>query len=603
MLPAIQGYFTTDGQPPAEPPQLDARLTPIGFTGGVLAVGTGVSVMHETDLLCAALGTPRFNDPALDRLAREQGAASAWLRAWVETGAGAARSASGRFSVVVIDTRARRCWMAVDRFGVLPLCHAAAEGLFAFSDRADCVPIAGRTINPQALFDYLFFHQIPAPETLFAGIARLPAAHALRFEGGRARSEPYWQPAFEEPAGGDFQALRREFLDIVERSVAEDAAGRDVGAFLSGGTDSSTVSGMLCKVLGRPARTYSIGFDASGYDEMAYARIAARHFGTEHHEYYVTPEDLLEGIPLVATHFDQPFGNSSAVPAWICARRAREDGVERLLAGDGGDELFGGNSRYAKQRVFSWYDAVPQGLARRVIEPALALPALSRLPLLRKGASYVEQARVPLPERTEMYNLLLRLGLDKVFEPDFLAAVDAGHPSQMQRETWQSVQAGSLINRMLAFDWKYTLADNDLPKVVGATRLAEVEVAFPLLSDALVNFSLRLPPEWKLKGLTLRWFFKQALKDFLPPEIIAKKKHGFGLPFGVWAVSHEGLSRMSTRALESFGARGIVREDFLRRLVTELLPAHPGYYGEMVWIVMMLEHWLAAHHPTSAAVA
>jgi asparagine synthase (glutamine-hydrolysing) len=352
---------------------------------------------------------------------------------------------------------------------------------------------------------------------------------------------------------------------------------------------------MLCKVLGVPARTYSIGFDASGYDEMAYARIAARHFGTDHHEYYVTPDDLLEGIPAVAAHFDQPFGNSSAVPAWICARHAHDDGIELLLAGDGGDELFGGNSRYARQRIFGWYDAIPAAVCRHLIEPALSVPAIGRLPLIRKGASYVEQARVPLPDRTEMYNLLLRLGPENVFVPAFLAAVDPRHPTRMQRETWQDIRAGALINRMLAFDWKYTLADNDLPKVVGATGLAGVDVGFPLLADALVDFSLRLPPEWKLKGLTLRWFFKEALKDFLPPEIIAKKKHGFGLPFGVWAATHPGLRQMSVRALESFGARGIIREDFLHHLVSDLLPAHPGYYGEMVWIVMMLEHWLAAH--------
>ena len=148
---------------------------------------------------------------------------------------------------------------------------------------------------------------------------------------------------------------------------------------------------------------------------------------------------------------------------------------------------------------------------------------------------------------------------------------------------------------MLWYDWKYTLADNDLPKVLGSTKLAGLEVGFPLLDDRLVDFSLRLDPELKLKGLTLRWFFKEALKDFLPPEIITKKKHGFGLPFGVWAVEHPALRTIAMDSLDSLRSRGIVRAEFLDRLIKEYLPQHPGYYGELVWILMMLAQWLRRH--------
>nr|HRM70266.1 asparagine synthase-related protein [Thauera phenylacetica] len=265
------------------------------------------------------------------------------------------------------------------------------------------------------------------------------------------------------------------------------------------------------------------------------------------------------------------------------------------LAGDGGDELFGGNSRYAKQRVFGWYDSVPGALRRGLLEPALALPGMDRLPVTRKGQSYVEQARVPMPDRIHMYNMLVRLGMDSVFEPGFLARVDTGRPNVEQREVWHATNARSHINLMLNYDWKYTLADNDLPKVIGTTGLAGVEVAFPLLSDELTDFSTTLPPEWKLKRLTLRWFFKEALRGFLPDEIIAKKKHGFGLPFGVWACQHAGLKALAADALGSFRQRGIVRPGFIDELLSVHLPAHPGYYGEMVWILMMMEFWMRAH--------
>ena len=168
-------------------------------------------------------------------------------------------------------------------------------------------------------------------------------------------------------------------------------------------------------------------------------------------------------------------------------------------------------------------------------------------------------------------------------------------------EHYAATAGNALINRMLAFDWRYTLADNDLPKVVGAAAMAGISVGFPLLDDALVDFSLRLEPELKLKGLQLRWFFKEALRGFLPDEILAKKKHGFGLPFGVWANQHPGLRSMALDSVRALGKRGIVRGDFLGKLVDEHLPQHPGYYGEMVWMLMMLEQWYERRDARSAA--
>jgi asparagine synthase (glutamine-hydrolysing) len=482
----------------------------------------------------------------------------------------------------------------VDRFAIRTLCWRVIDGTLHYAERADelaALPPRAE-IDPQAVFDYLYFHVIPSPRTIYKGVHRLPAAHFALFEGGQLTVAPYWVPRFEEPKSASFDALAREFRQHVRDAVAAQLDGSKPACFLSGGTDSSTVAGMIGEVAGRPAATYSIGFEAQGYDEMAFARIAAKRFGTEHHEYYVTPDDLVKSIPAVAAHYDQPFGNSSALPAFYCAQMARQDGVTKLLAGDGGDELFGGNARYAKQRIFGWYDAVPAALRGGLLEPVLERTPLGRLPLARKGRSYVEQAKVPLPDRMQQYNLLLRLGIDQVFTPDFLARVDTADPLRQQQAVWQQVTGASALNRMLAYDWRYTLAEADLPKVCGTTELAGVSVGFPFIDDALVDFSLRLPSEYKLKGLKLRWFFKEALRGFLPDEILTKKKQGFGLPFGVWANRHEGLKRFATDSLQSLAGRGIVRADFIRALIGERLSAHPGYYGEMVWILIMLEQWL-----------
>ena len=506
----------------------------------------------------------------------------------------AAASAQGHFAAAISE--GGRALLAVDRFATQTLCFRFDDQALHFAQRADALAGPLPKIDPQALFDYLYFHDIPSPRTIFEGVRRLPPGHCASLENGRLVIAPYWTPRFDERPVASFSQARNEFRRLLAEAVARQLNGGRPAAFLSGGTDSSTVAGLIGEVSGRPAATYSIGFDAKGYDEMAYARIAAQRFGCEHHEYYVTPDDLVQGIPALAAHHDQPFGNSSALPAYICALRAREDGVTRLLAGDGGDELFGGNTRYAKQRVFDWYQLVPAGLRSGLLEPLSSDGgALDRLPLLRKGASYVRQARVPMPDRLQTYNLLQRLGQTDVLTPAFLARVDLGAPARQERAVWQQSDGTSFVNRMLAYDWRYTLAENDLPKVRGSTELAGVSAGYPFLDQAVVDFSVGLPTAYKLKGLKLRWFFKEALRGFLPDEIIGKKKHGFGLPFGVWAVQHERLRALASDSLRGLGDRGIVRPEFIDALLDRYLPEHPGYYGEMVWILMMLEQWFRHH--------
>ena len=545
-----------------------------------------------------AVGKPRFKDARLAALAAEQGALAAWQQALGERGAvGAARAVSGDFAVGLEDPQGR-VFLAVDRFAVHTLCYRVVDGQLYFARRADELADAEPQIDTQAIFDYLYFHAIPSPRTIYKDVFRLPAGHCAWFEGGRLTVEAYWVASFQEPDASSvsFDDLRDQFRGLLRDAVSTRIDRRKPACFLSGGTDSSTVAGMI-QSCGVTASTYSIGFEAEGYDEMAYARLAARHFGAQHHEYYVTPDDLVQAIPAVAGHYDQPFGNSSALPAYYCARMARDDGVSTLLAGDGGDELFGGNSRYAKQRVLGWYGQVPAWARNGLIEAVVERPALQAIPVIRKAASYVEQAKVPMPDRLQMDNLLLRLTPGRVLTPALLAQVNANGPLEQQRQVWVGAVTPSWLNRTLAFDWRYTLAESDLPKVIGTSQLAGVAVAFPMLDDALHDFSLGLPLEYKLKGQKLRWFFKEALRGFLPDEILRKKKQGFGLPFGVWTLRHDGLKRFAVASLASLAERGIVRADFIDALVKVHLHEHAGYYGEMVWILMMLEQWLRQRAP------
>lgn len=547
--------------------------------------------MSEAD--CLAIGKPIFSNAAHANIARQDGIA-AWRQAFRAGGVRALEAVLGDFAVALREPEGQ-VFLAVDRFSIRSLCYRRVGDSLKFAQRADELADETTELDPQAIFDYLYFHAIPSPRTIFKDIYRVPPAHYVLFKNGQLTVAPYWTPCFKESLSPSFDSLRSEFRQLLESATARQLDGGKPGCFLSGGTDSSTVAGMIGLAIGQPAATYSIGFEAEGYDEMEFARIAVRQFKTEHHEYYVTPDDLIRSIPAVAASYDQPFGNSSALPAYYCAKMAKDDGVTRILAGDGGDELFGGNSRYAKQRIFDLYQHIPGAIRTGLMEPLLVSSLSTSFPLFRKAASYVEQASVPMPDRLQMYNLITRLGIEQVLSKDFLAQIDICSPLQHQRQVWSAAQTANNTNRELAFDWRYTLAESDLPKVCGTTRLAGLDVGFPMLDDDLLAFSMRLPIDYKLKGQKLRWFFKEALRGFLPDEILVKKKQGFGLPFGVWLTRHDALRQLARNSVMGLVDRRILRGEFVEQLFNKQLQEHPGYYGEMIWISMMLEQWLLSH--------
>ena len=563
---------------------------------------SSASLFHDSDYVVALSGRPRWANADLETRAREQGYARVVLDLYRETGADFLKLLRGHFSCIAIDIRGRSLLLATDRMGTEPVyfAHRPGHGI-VFGSSATSVrnhPDTASGIDPQAVYYYLYFHAIPSPAAVFAGQQKLLPAQCLTFENGRCRTAFYWQPRFSEDRS-DLYSLSEEAKLTLRNAVKRQLSDRPTGAFLSGGVDSSTVAGMMSELGVRPVKTYSIGFDAAGYDEMDYARTTAKHFDTEQHEYYVTPQDVVSAIPTIAQTYGEPFGNSSAIPVYYCARLAREDGTRVLLAGDGGDELFGGNVRYVKQRVFSFYDAVPPWLRRFLIEPvAFHFPAGERLLPLRKARSYIEQARVPMPERLETYNFLHRTPAADVLHPAFMNKLDLHGPAQMLRETYNRPAGASMLNRMLYLDWKQTLADNDIRKVTHMSRVAGIEVRYPFLDDEVVEFSARVPSKLKIKGNRLRYFFKEALKDFLPPEVITKPKHGFGLPFGLWMQKPGPLQDIAYDSINAFKAREILNPEYLDRLLYLHQNEHAAYYGEFIWVVMMLELWLQ-HHPVS----
>jgi asparagine synthase (glutamine-hydrolysing) len=543
-------------------------------------------------LAAVITGRPRFDAPELKQLAPAQ----ALLALWKKYGREAPKQIHGTFAFAVLDQHDNSVFLALDRIGAEKLNFAASPSGLVFSSQADIVaahPAVGRELDQQGLFNFLYFYQVPAPTSIFTGIEKLLPAQWAYWKKGELSKGFYWALHYRDAPRHDFTTQCERFHTLLRESVARARGDDRAATFLSGGTDSSTVSGVLKELTGK-GETYSIGFDADGFDEMEYARLAAKRFGLDMHEYYLKPADIVEAIPLIASHYDEPFANESAVPTYFCAKLAAADGFKVMLAGDGGDEIFGGNARYAKQKVFEVYHQIPAALRTGLIEPLVNLPGLSALPPFAKAQSYIRQANIPLPERMESYNYVYRQPLEEMFAADFLAGVDSHQPSALLKEVYDRADSSSYINRMLHLDIKFTLADSDLRKVGAMTEAAGIDVRYPLLDDAMMDFSGEVPPDWKVKGQYLRWFFKTALKGFLPDEIINKSKHGFGLPFGVWAKDYAPLRERIEDRLSDLKKRNILQPAYIDHVRNEHMSGHATYFGKMIWNMLILEEWLQA---------
>lgn len=561
---------------------------------------SSTNLCERGNCLAAICGNFSWTDAELSAIAKRHGNARALLQGFEKFGLQVATFLSGSFSAVVIGEATNQLLLVNDRTGINSIAYAECGDTVVFGSDAAAIirhPSVGNEPNPQAFFDYIYFHVIPSPESVYKNVRRLSPGQFAYRKNGTLSTGNYWRVEYGSGAASrSFGDLQQELFDLVSASVSRAARDEGVGTFLSGGVDSSTVTGILRDVGTGTPRAYSIGFDVDDYNELGYARLAAKHFDVKLREYLVTPGDIIEAVPKIASYYAEPFGNSSVVPSYFCAKLAKEDGIHTLLGGDGGDELFGGNTRYAAQKLFAAYEHVPAFLRKHLLEPLFLRTQFGRnFTPVHKVRRYIEQAIVPMPERLQTYNFLCHFPVDQVFEESFLKIVSEQHPRKVLADTYHNVRADSIVDKMLGLDLKFTLADNDLIKVGGACDIAGMEVAYPLLSDELVRFSAQLPSKLKVNGQTLRYFFKKAYSDFLPGEILRKSKHGFGLPFGEWAVSDKNLRSFVGDNLESVKRRHLIRADFVDKLVNSYLPEHPQYYGGIVWLLLMLEQWYQHH--------
>jgi asparagine synthase (glutamine-hydrolysing) len=585
LIPGAAAPLATLDDPGAALVTLGAAACAERIEGGAVVADLDLSNLEELLGLTAAASPGQ----AIRRLsAQARGDFPAQLR--------------GAFAIALWLPAERRLVLATDRFGLRRLYYAVGDGGIAFSSRALgplALPGRGESLDLDAVYAYMNFGTVPAPQTMYRAVRRLPPAHILVWHDGRFSVERYWDMAYvERPMPRDVAA--RAMFGHTEEAVRQNLVGADIkhtGAFLSGGTDSSTVVGLMSRLSGERVHAFSIGFREERYNELAYAQLAARHFDAAHYTQLVTPDEAFACVPDLVAAYGEPFGNNSVIPTYLCARLARETGMRLLLAGDGGDEIFGGNERYRREHILSRYGLIPWPLRRSVIEPLLKALPLGGLSPLGKAQRYVERASRPNPDRFYSSEFFVAQHRTRLLHPDFLAAVAADWPLQVARGHYRRAHATTELNRLLYVDLKITLADNDLFKVTQTAEAAGVAVRFPMLDPTLVAFTGTLPARYKVRGSEKRYLFKRAFADLLPAEILAKVKHGFGLPISDWLKTHREFRQLARDTLLS--ARCLARGYFATGALESLFRHHAEdrtpFYGDLLWTLLMLELWHRQH--------
>ncbi|MBO9661986.1 asparagine synthase C-terminal domain-containing protein [Dokdonella sp.] len=509
----------------------------------------------------------------------------------------------GRFAQLLWQPGRARLVAVTDHFSTLPL--------YVFRHGGDCylasdlrllaaLPQCARTIDKVAVYHYLNFGCIPAPHTICREIAHLEPGTRATWDAGTLNLERYFLPDYPQDLDGDDDrlaaALRERIVSTVHdyRPESEAAAW---GCFLSGGTDSSSIVSILARQQPkRRVRSFSIGFAEAGYDELDFARLAAEACGAEPSFATVGREQTTSLVESIVRHYDQPFGNASAVPTLACADLARRQGVDVLLAGDGGDEIFGGNQRYAKDWVMESFYRLPAPL--KALGRAIGHGAgRSSNHFLQRVDNFFRRSSLPNPDRFYTDDSFASDYYEKLLTPAFRAEVGRDASLEFMRELYaRGGEEASPLHRIMRLDLSMAIAQNDLVKVHGACKASGVSVRYPYVDPALVAYTGRLPARFKVRRTHKRYLFKRAMAEVLPEAILRKKKQGFGLPIAVWLRSDAAFIEMVKGVL--FDARARARGWFEPACVEALIEEHmrgSWDHSGAIWQMLVLELWLRRH--------
>lgn len=501
----------------------------------------------------------------------------------------------GMFAFAIWDSKKQRLFIARDRVGKKPLKYFYNETFFAFASELKAIlaiPGVPREIDERAIHDYLTLQYIQHPATGFKGIYKLPPAHYAIIENGEVHIERYWKLDYTKKLDlSEADWCERILAKVEESTKIRLMSDVPLGAFLSGGVDSSAVVAMMAKHSSTPVKTFSIGFNEASHDETEYARIVAKQFNTDHTEFIVEPK-AVDLFPLLAWHYEEPFADSSAIPTYYVSKLTREH-VTVALNGDGGDENFGGYGRYTYHLLGKKFELIPRALRKGLILPGAKLAnKLIPINFFRRAERFAQSITQSADYR--YHNLICYFTHDEkmaLYTPEFKARLGMFDTAKLMEQLADESGSSDYIDRVLYTDFNSYLPNDLMVKVDIAAMANSLEGRSPLLDHELLELSAQIPSSLKIKDGEKKYIFKKALEPILPHEILYRPKMGFGVPLVHWF-----RKELKDYAYDTLlNGQGVKRGWFDRKAVQRLLDDHTQTqrdYSNHIWALIMLEQWL-----------
>ncbi|MGI8919447.1 MAG: asparagine synthase (glutamine-hydrolyzing) [Pyrinomonadaceae bacterium] len=503
---------------------------------------------------------------------------------------------NGMFAFVLWDAPNQRLFIARDRFGEKPLYWGIFGNQLLFASEPKVLlahPDVRPGLNLHALRQYLSFDYIPAPRSIYEGINKLPAAHTLTLESGRASVEPYWCLSYQtkQPVPDETEAAKQLEALLAESVRMRLVSDVPLGVLLSGGVDSSAVAAFAVRASSEPVKTFSISFAESSFDESSYARGVAKYLGTDHHEERLSSNLAANLIGEIGSWMDEPFSDSSLVPTYLLARFTRKH-VTVALGGDGGDELFAGYQMYRGHHWAEIYTKLPALVQRGLIEPLVRLlPVKTKnLSLDYKALRFITGAKYDLVTRHHVwFGSFTPEQQQQLLTPEVLAASD-GDIYRDARRMVSECDAETVLERMQNLDTQLYLAEDILTKVDRASMAVSLEVRAPFLDPGVAEFAASLPAHYKLRGGTSKYILKRAVQNLLPPFVTRRSKKGFGVPVAEWLKGQLKPLARDLLSPERVRRAGVFNAEYVTRLQDEHERGIANH-RKLLWTLLMFELW------------
>lgn len=512
---------------------------------------------------------------------------------------------NGMFAFAIWDKSRRELFLARDRLGKKPLYYYQKDGFFIFGSELKSIielPMVSRQIRVDAVYDFFTYQYVPDPKSIFEDIYKLEPAHCMTISAEKTVKRQYWDLTFSQRRQGSDDAIATELLDLVDgcvkRRMVSDVP---LGAFLSGGVDSSAVVGLMAKNSETPVTTCTIGFASEQFDEVEFAKQVAEQFKTDHHEFTVR-ENVSDNLEKIAAYFDEPFADPSLVPTYFVSQLARKQ-VTVALAGDGGDESFAGYSKYAIDELENRLRSLFPAPLRRKVFPWLAgLLQKSDATIARKAATLLgAMAREPAYGFFLTNSFMTDEVWNRLVRDDFRQSLSGYHPSSVTLEHYHNVKAGDHLSRILYTDIKTYLPGDILVKVDRMSMANSLEVRAPLLDYQVVEFAASIPSRLKLDRGEKKVALKKAFAKLLTHDTLYRKKMGFSVPLASW-LRNEIRAQAERLLLQSpAGLQDYFKLDELRR-VWDAHQSGARDYSSELWSMIMFQLWFDRYGPRSATV-